>query len=44
MSVLAYGTRDPNDICFYPRSGKVMIRGVGLVGRLERLDYWEGED
>ena len=44
MQVLAYGTRDPNDICFYPRSGKVMLRGVGLIGRLEPLDYWDGED
>ena len=44
LRVLAYGTRDPNDIAFYPRSGKVMLRGVGLVGRLERLDYWDGED
>jgi uncharacterized cupin superfamily protein len=44
MKVLAYGTRDPNDITFYPRSGKVMLRGIGLVGRLEPLDYWDGED
>jgi uncharacterized cupin superfamily protein len=44
MTLLLYGTRDPNDIVFYPRSGKVMLRGVGLVGRIEPLDYWEGED
>jgi uncharacterized cupin superfamily protein len=44
MRMLLYGTRDPGDICFYPRSGKVMIRGVGLVGRIELLDYWDGED
>ena len=44
MQVLAYGARDPNDIAFYPRSGKVMLRGVGLVGRIEPLDYWDGED
>jgi uncharacterized cupin superfamily protein len=44
MMLLLYGTRDPNDICFYPRSGKVMLRGVGLVGRIEPLDYWDGED
>ncbi|HUZ85073.1 MAG TPA: cupin domain-containing protein [Gaiellales bacterium] len=29
ITVLMYGTRDPNDICFYPRSGKVLLRGVG---------------
>jgi uncharacterized cupin superfamily protein len=44
LSFLAYGTREPNDICFYPRSGKVFVRGIGLVARLERLDYWDGED
>lgn len=44
MRALAYGTRDPNDITYYPRSGKVMLRGVGLVGRIEPLDYWDGED
>lgn len=44
MRVLAYGTRRPNDIVFYPRSGKISFRGVGVIGRLERLGYWEGED
>jgi uncharacterized cupin superfamily protein len=41
---LAYGTRVPNDICFYPRSGKVYFGGVGVIGRIEQLDYWDGED
>jgi uncharacterized cupin superfamily protein len=41
---LAYGMRDPGDVAYYPRSGKVAFRGVGLIGRLERLDYWDGED
>lgn len=44
LTVLAYGTRDPRDIAFYPRSGKVSIRGIGLIGRLDVLDYWDGED
>jgi uncharacterized cupin superfamily protein len=44
LTYLAYGTRDPADICFYPRSSKIAIRGLGLVARLERLDYWDGED
>jgi uncharacterized cupin superfamily protein len=43
MTVLMYGTRDPNDICFYPRSNKVSLRGVGVIARLEHLDYWDGE-
>ena len=44
LSLLAYGTRDPRDIAYYPRSGKVSLRGVGLIGRLDVLDYWDGED
>ena len=44
MTLLAFGTRDPNDITYYPRSGKISFRGVGVIGRLEQLDYWDGED
>ncbi len=45
LTLLMYGTRDPNDICWYPRSGKVFFTGLGVVARLgEPLDYWEGED
>ncbi|MEP6893295.1 MAG: cupin domain-containing protein [Gaiellaceae bacterium] len=44
ISVLAYGTRDPNDICYYPRSGKISLRGVGVIGRIEQLDYHDGEE
>lgn len=44
MTVLAYGTRERSDISYYPRSGKVNIRGVGVIGRLEQVDYWDGED
>ena len=44
LRVLAYGTRDPNDITYYPRSGKVSLRGVGVIGRIQQLDYWDGED
>ncbi|MBM2822170.1 MAG: Cupin protein [Thermoleophilia bacterium] len=45
MTLLMYGTRDPNDVCFYPRSGKVFFTGLGLITRVgERIDYWDGED
>jgi uncharacterized cupin superfamily protein len=44
LTLLAYGIRDPRDVTYYPRSGKLNIRGVGLIGRLEVLDYWDGED
>ena len=43
MTYLAYGTREPNDICYYPRSNKVAFRGVGLIGRFEPLSYADGE-
>jgi uncharacterized cupin superfamily protein len=43
MTLLAFGTRDPNDITFYPRSRKISFRGVGVIGRIEQLDYWDGE-
>jgi uncharacterized cupin superfamily protein len=43
ITYLAYGTREPNDICFYPRSNKVYFRGVGLMTRLDHLAYEEGE-
>jgi uncharacterized cupin superfamily protein len=44
LTYLAYGMRDPGDVCYYPRSGKIAFRGVGVIARLERLDYWDGED
>jgi uncharacterized cupin superfamily protein len=44
LTLLAFGTRDPNDIVFYPRSGKISFGGLGVIGRLEQLDYWDGED
>lgn len=44
LALLAYGPREPADVCFYPRSGKIAFRGVGVIGRLEPLDYWDGED
>jgi uncharacterized cupin superfamily protein len=45
MSLLMYGTRDPNDMCFYPRSRKLYIRGLGLITRVgEQLDYLDGEE
>jgi uncharacterized cupin superfamily protein len=43
ITFLAYGTRRRNDICYYPRSNKIAFRGVGLIARLEDLDYFDGE-
>jgi uncharacterized cupin superfamily protein len=44
LQFLAYGMREPGDMCYYPRSNKVSFRGLGVIGRIERLDYWDGED
>ena len=44
LTLLAYGTRDRNDIAYYPRSNKIFFRGAGVIARLEHVDYWDGED
>lgn len=40
---LAIGTRDPNEVCTYPDSGKIMVRSLNLVGRLDERPYMDGE-
>jgi uncharacterized cupin superfamily protein len=42
-TMLVYGTRRPNDMCFYPRSNKISWRGLGVIGRIEHVPYWDGE-
>ncbi len=44
LTLLAFGTRVPDDMCWYPRSQKVFFRGLGVIGRVETLGYWDGED
>ena len=44
LSYLAYGTREHGDMCFYPRSQKIAFRGLGVIVRVEPVDYWVGED
>jgi uncharacterized cupin superfamily protein len=43
LELLAYGPREAGDICYYPTSNKVSFRGIGLIARLEKLEYWDGE-
>jgi uncharacterized cupin superfamily protein len=43
LTYLAYGTRNPGDVCYYARSNKIYFRGLGLIARLEDLDYDDGE-
>ncbi|GAC1579491.1 MAG: hypothetical protein NVS3B18_13170 [Candidatus Dormibacteria bacterium] len=44
LTYLAYGNRDTSDLCYYPRSNKIAFRGVHLIARLEKLEYWDGEN
>lgn len=43
LTFLAYGTREPSDLCYYPRWNKIFFRGLGLIARLEPLAYSDGE-
>ena len=40
---LAIGPNDPNEVCLYPDTGKVMVRSLGFVGLLEKKEYMDGE-
>ena len=43
LTYLAYGTREPNDIAYYPGSNEILFRGVGVIARLEHLDFVRDE-
>lgn len=43
LALLAYGTRDSADLCWYPDSQKIAFRGLKLIARVQPLDYWDGE-
>jgi uncharacterized cupin superfamily protein len=38
VTYLAYGTRESNDMCFYPESGRVSLRGLGIALRSPVID------
>ena len=44
LTLLAYGTRETADMCYYPRSQKISFRGLGVIARVESVDYWDGEE
>ena len=44
LTYLAYGNRDTNDQIWYPRSQKIWFSGLGVIGRVERMGYWDGEE
>jgi uncharacterized cupin superfamily protein len=43
LTLLAYGERRSDEMTYYPRSGKVRFRGLGVTGRLQMCSYWDGE-
>ena len=43
LTMLTYGTRKANDICWYPRSNTIFLRGIGVIARVEPLGYDDGE-
>jgi uncharacterized cupin superfamily protein len=43
LTLLAFGTREPNDIVFFPRSGKVGLRGIKVRFFVQQVEYWDGE-
>lgn len=40
---LSIGLNDPDEVCTYPDSGKVLVRSLRLIGRFERTEYMDGE-
>jgi hypothetical protein len=39
LTDLAYGTRESGDMCFYPQSGRVSLRGLGIALRSPEIDH-----
>ena len=40
---LAIGPYDPHEVCGYPDNGKVFVRAIGQIGRLDKRPYMDGE-
>jgi len=39
ITYIAYGTRESGDMCFYPQSHRVSLRGLGIALRSPEIDY-----
>jgi uncharacterized cupin superfamily protein len=44
MTLLVYGTRDFDEVVYFPRSRKLYFRGVGVIVRAEHITRLEGEE
>jgi uncharacterized cupin superfamily protein len=40
---LAIGPFDPHEVCAYPDTGKVLVRGLEMLGKLAPKEYFEDE-
>ena len=40
---LAIGRHAPQEVCVYPDSGKVLVRGIGRIMTVEDAQYFDGE-
>jgi uncharacterized cupin superfamily protein len=43
VTLLAHSDFNDADMCFYPRSGKLSVRGLKLRMHVQRVEYWDGE-
>ena len=43
VTMLTYGTRVTDDMAWFPRSQKIYFRAFGVLGRIESLEYHDGE-
>jgi uncharacterized cupin superfamily protein len=39
LTYLAYGTRESSDMCFYPESGRVSLRGLGIALKSPEIEH-----
>jgi uncharacterized cupin superfamily protein len=42
LTYLAYGTRESGDMCYYPQTGRVSLRGLGIALRSPEIEYLPG--
>ncbi|HZQ82377.1 MAG TPA: cupin domain-containing protein [Gaiellaceae bacterium] len=42
-AMLVYGTRKPNDMCFYPRSNTINFRGLKVLAHVDPVPYPDGD-
>ncbi len=42
LTYLAYGTREPGDMCFYPETGRLSLRGLGIALRSPEIEPLDG--